>query len=265
MTHWVTPLAKLSDDRRDFVLVSLVGIRGSAPQVVGSKMIVTKEGLLWGTVGGGKIEAHCIQYARGLLASSRSSCLETWNLQKDIGMSCGGEVSVFFDRTQFSTWNVAIFGAGHVAQELCRVMQTWSCRVQVFDTRSEWLEKLPKSFNIEGHLTTDLSQHVHQLRSGTYLLCMTPGHATDMPVLEEALRIHENFSFLGVIGSRVKGEKIRAELRGRGISDTAIERLICPLGLAIGNNTPPEISISIAAQILGRRTEIDATEPQEAL
>lgn len=263
MTNWIQPIAQLAEQRRDYVVVTLVETRGSAPQVVGSKMIVTKEGLKWGTVGGGKIEAHCIHHSQDLLQTSGESHLATWNLQKDIGMSCGGEVRLFFDCHVHASWTISIFGAGHVAQELCRVLQTWSCRLQVFDTRAEWLDKLPLSPNLEKKLSLEMSQEVQTLPKGTYLLLMTQGHATDLPILSEALRMVDHFAFVGLIGSGVKAEKIRRELKETGIPDLAIERLVCPVGLPIGDNTPPEISISIAAQILTLRTDAKSIRLEE--
>ncbi len=253
MSGWINASMELNERRIDYVLVTLANIRGSAPQIVGSKMLVTNEGLNFGTVGGGKIEAHCIRFSQEILKTQRSVEMHTWNLQKDIGMSCGGEVTMLFEPQFFSQWNVAIFGAGHVSQELCRVMQTWACSVRVFDTRREWLERLPKSFNINAKHSENLASEVTNLPPGTFLLSMTQGHAFDVPVLTEALKRHENFAFVGVIGSRIKGDKIRKELREAGVSDIAIERVVCPVGMPFGDNTPPEISISIAAQLLSLR------------
>ena len=238
---------------KDTIIVTLVDIKGSAPQVVGAKMKVSPEGLVSGTVGGGKIENHCIEFAKKMIEGKLDSQLQTWNLQTDIGMSCGGQVSMFFETQYASNWNIAIFGAGHVSQELTRVMSTWEANVKVYDTRSEWVERLPKSSNIQAVCSENLASEVKALPQGTYLVSMTQGHATDVPVLIEAMKRHEDFEFLGVIGSRIKGDKIRNELRDAGVDDLAIERLRCPVGLKIGNNTPPEISISIAAQLLEAR------------
>lgn len=263
MTLWLEQLKTTSDARQDHVIVTLVNARGSAPQEVGAKMLVTKEGLRYGTVGGGKIEAYCLKKSMDMLMAKAPPEMGTYNLQKDIGMTCGGEVSVFFDTQFFSSWFVAIFGAGHVSQELCRVMQTWACQVQVFDTRKEWLDKLPDSFNIKKIHTDNMAQHVANLPQGTFLMSLTQGHAADVPVLEAALNQHTHFKFLGVIGSRLKGEKIKSELRQRGIPDLALQRLHCPIGLDFGDNTPPEIAISIAAQILTYKTQsIQTTEEQ---
>ena len=260
MLSLTNSLLELTEARLDHVAVTLAQIRGSAPQVVGAKMLVTSTGRHSGTVGGGKIEAHCIRFAQELLKQKSNTELHTWNLQKDIGMSCGGEVTMLFEPNFFSQWTIAIFGAGHVAQELCRVMQTWSCVVRVFDNRQEWLERLPTSFNIITKHSETIANEVATLPKGSFLLSMTQGHAFDVPVLKEALKNHDHFAFLGVIGSDIKGNKIRKELREAGISEQAIERLQCPVGLPIGDNTPPEISISIAAQLISLRPKFESHE-----
>jgi xanthine dehydrogenase accessory factor len=216
-------------------------------------MLVTKSGLYWGTVGGGKIEAHAINYAQGILSEEGKSHAREWNLQKDIGMSCGGEVTLFFDINQALIWNVAVFGAGHVSQEVCRVLTTWTCQVSVFDTRPDWLERLPISGNLEKKISANLGQEVAALPKGTFLLCLTQGHAADVPVLFEAFKKPQDFSFIGAIGSEVKAGKIKSELIAMGSPKEAVDKLVCPVGLPIGDNTPSEIAISIAAQLLAVR------------
>ena len=256
---WIHEVSTITKEKRDHVIVTLAGIRGSAPQEVGSKMIVTAEGRYWGTVGGGKIEAHCIAHAMQLLCEGGGSQLKVWNLQTDIGMSCGGEVSLFFDCNYFSNWTVAVFGAGHISQELCRVMSSWSCQLTVLDTRAEWVEKLTPAPNLEARVSENLAAEVAGLPDGAYVLSMTQGYATDLPILQEVLKTPERFAFIGVIGSRIKAGKIRRELLELGVAQETVQGMVCPLGLPLGNNTPPEISISIAAQILQHRT------PRESL
>jgi xanthine dehydrogenase accessory factor len=245
----------LCSQREPFVCVTLTQIKGSAPQVEGAKILVTNAGLHWGTVGGGKIEAHAIAYARNLLSSGEKSHAREWNLQTDIGMSCGGAVTLFFDVYFTSNLNLAVFGAGHVSQELCRVLSNWSGHISVFDDRADWLERLPASSNLQRKLSTDLGAEVASLPAGTFLLSLTKGHSADVPVLFEALKRAENFPFIGVIGSDVKAVRIKSELIKLGSTKENVEKLICPVGLPIGDNTPTEIAISIAAQLLAARDQ----------
>jgi len=80
VSEWIQEVSKLTNNRTDHIIVTLTDIKGSAPQVVSSKMIVTKEGLQSGTVGGGKIENHCIEFAQNLIKGGKTSTHQTWNL-----------------------------------------------------------------------------------------------------------------------------------------------------------------------------------------
>ncbi len=240
-----------SDISQPYVEVTLTAIKGSAPQVVGARMFVTLSGRVSGTVGGGKIEAHSTEYAKSLILKNGVSCSETWNLQKDIGMSCGGEVTLFFKTNLKSKWNICVYGAGHITQELTRILINLDCQIRVLDSRQEWLEKLPTSPRLEKKQIEIYSEGLDDLPIGTALLSITMGHSTDLPVLSKALQTPEKFSFIGVIGSDIKGKKLRAELLGKYGSQT--EKIVCPLGLPIGNNSPEEIAVSVASQLLAVR------------
>lgn len=257
MLEFAEKIQNLCEHGQAFVSITLVGIRGSAPQVEGAKMIVTEEGLYWGTVGGGKIEAHCIRKAQQLLLERGETSMFTWNLQKDIGMTCGGEVKLFFDVHIPENWTIAIFGAGHLSQELVRVMSSWDARVIVVDSRKEWIAKLPKAPHIKTYCMEKPEEIVEQLPEKAFIISMTKGHSSDVPILEKALKNYEKFSMIGVIGSDQKAMRIKEELITRGVTQLQGEHLISPLGLPIGNNKPFEIAISISAQILAVRDGIE--------
>jgi xanthine dehydrogenase accessory factor len=253
MVRLIENLQPLHNSKTPYVLVTLTQVQGSAPQIEGAKIVVTSHGLHWGTIGGGAIEAAAIAHAQDLLRGQDKPKFCVFNLRKDLGMACGGEVSLFFDLQKPLAWHVAVFGAGHTAQELCRVLSSWSCQVSVFETRQEWLERLPSSANIEKRQVEDMASEVAQLPDGTFLLSLTQGFGTDVPILFEAVKDLNRFSMVGVIGSSVKIAKIRSELTERGADHEAIQKIVCPLGLPIGDNTPPEIAISICSQILAIR------------
>jgi xanthine dehydrogenase accessory factor len=238
------------------VLVILLETKGSAPQSVGAKMLVRSRGLPHGTVGGGKIEAAAIRFAREMLEQTDGAGVELreveWNLQRDIGMTCGGAVRLLFHARRFASWPIAIFGAGHIVQALVPLLQTLDAMIVCFDTRPEWLEKLPPHPRFTSWLVEDLAGAVGEIPERSFVLSITQGHATDVPVLLEAFR-RGSFPFIGCIGSEVKARKLRAELAEAGIGRDAVDRLRCPLGLPLGGNDPNEIGISIAAQLLQER------------
>ncbi len=111
------------------------------------------KGLEYGTVGGGKVENRAIQEAQKMLNESTAHRLVDWNLQKDIGMTCGGVVSFFFELFEAEhPFHVAVFGAGHIAQEFVRLLLNLDCHISCYDFRQEWLEKLPSSPKIKNSL-----------------------------------------------------------------------------------------------------------------
>lgn len=237
-----------------FVAVTLVEAIGSTPQDTGSKMLVTAEGLAFGTVGGGRVEAKAIDQARAMLASPTGprTLFVNWNLQNDVKMTCGGAVKLFFESFHHAPWNIVIFGAGHIAQALVRTLLNLDCRLTSLDTRKEWLDKLPDSPKLNKIHTDNLASHVATLPQDAAVLLMTMGHSTDVPVLIEALR-RGGFPYLGVIGSAAKRAKLKTGILDSGISEESFATVHCPMGLDIGTNHPYEIALSISAQLLQLR------------
>ncbi len=254
--HW-NAIQKLMEEGVAFVSVTLVDIRGSAPQIIGAKAIVSSDGIEMGTVGGGKVEAAAIQHAQQLISDpARRSELVVWNLQTDIGMTCGGEVKLFFEVFSNSAWPIIVFGAGHVSQALIRVLVQLDCQLTCVDSRSDWLEKLPRA---AGRLRTICVEHPCEVVAGqlpnAFFVLMSKGHATDLPVLAEILSTREA-PYVGVIGSKQKASVLRRDLARMGIAADKIASFHCPMGLPIGNNTPAEIAISITAQLLQVREAV---------
>jgi xanthine dehydrogenase accessory factor len=255
MNAW-QEIARFVETGTDVIVVTVAAARGSVPGEAGAKMLVTREGLQSGTVGGGRIEARAIAEAVELLDSSEESTrLVCWNLQRDIGMTCGGEMTLLFERVAAKPpWHIVIFGAGHIVQALVPVLLPLSCRIDVIDTRADWLSRLPAAKNMATHPLTAFEDGVELVTERSFVLSITKGHASDVPVLREVLRRYPGIPFLGVIGSASKRAALLRDLRAEGVGDDLLESITCPLGLPIGGNDPHEIAISIAAQLLERRS-----------
>ncbi|NOZ39731.1 MAG: xanthine dehydrogenase accessory protein XdhC [Planctomycetes bacterium] len=242
--------AELAEAATPYVLVTLVEITGSTPQDAGAKMIVTSDGLDTGTVGGGRVEAKAIDEALLMLREQSDCLLHDWSLKADVGMTCGGRVKLFFDCLGVSSWHMVIFGAGHVAQAVSRLLATLPCQVTCIDPRADWLARLPAG--ILAIESADPTTEVEALPADAFVLCMTQGHRSDLPVLQRIFELDRKFPYLGVIGSLAKAATLRKELAATGI---AAEQAIfhCPVGLPIGSNHPAEIAVSIVAQLLEKR------------
>jgi len=246
-------MLELSDAGTPFVVITMVDMRGEAPQEPGAKAIVSEQGLVCGTVGGGKVEARAIEHAIAVLAKRSeytSPVLMTWNLQRDIGMTCGGEARYLFELHNAKKWEVVVFGAGHVAQAVVRVLQPLNCHITCVDHRPEWVERLPKASNIKALCLSGPARFIDEVSPAAFFVVMTQGHATDVPIFDAIFRRFPKPVYIGGIGSDIKAIKIRAELKDRGIPIESLEHLHCPIGLPLGGNDPQEIAISVAAQLL---------------
>jgi xanthine dehydrogenase accessory factor len=254
-------LAALENEGAAFVLVLLVEAVGSTPQDTGARMIVTPAGRLAGTVGGGRVEARAIAFAEELLAAAARGQTGTrlvhWSLKGDLGMTCGGAVTLYFEphAARQAVWPIVIFGAGHIARALVPVLQPLPCSITVCDPRPEWIDGLPRARNLHAIVRDTPADLVPALPGHAFVLCMTQGHGTDRPILQRAL-LEQRFPFLGVIGSDAKAAVLRRELIAAGVPAARAAEFHCPLGLPFGTNHPHEIALSIAAQLLQERDRL---------
>lgn len=253
---FLSDFSRAKANKKSFVVITLVQTQGSAPQEMGARMIATSDGYFAGTIGGGKIEKAAIDQATAFLKEGKTgSFFKEWNLQKDIGMSCGGVVSLFFEIHNLAKiWNIVLFGAGHVSQELVRVLLRLECQLTCVDSRPDWLEKLPADLKLTKVLAQPMESFAASIPEEAYVVTATMGHSTDLPVLAEIFKTGRDLPYLGAIGSDVKALKLRQNLRDLKFSEEQVNSFFCPVGEPFGNNTPAEIAISIAAQLLRIRS-----------
>lgn len=256
MSNFFHECNQLQKNGIDFVVVTLMNIQGSAPQDLGAKAIITASGLYFGTVGGGKVESAAIKQALEMLKTKEKISHVKWNLQKDIGMTCGGVVELLFEyQNSVSDFKIAVFGAGHVGLELVKTLSNLNCSVIVIDPRIEWLNKAVTNHKIKKIESKEMNLEVDNLSDDYMIVSVTMGHAFDRPILAKALK--RNFKFVGVIGSEQKAIVLRNELKTVDyLNDTEIEKLVCPIGEKFGSNDPAEIAISITAQLLKVRDHL---------
>lgn len=254
---------ELLSSHQRFVIATLTDVAGGAPQELGAKIIVTSNEI-FGTIGGGKIEARVIKHARALIEREKIIRFESqsWNLQSDIGMTCGGKVTISFESYGKSQWNIVVFGAGHVSQALNRTLIALDCSITCIDQRAEWTSKLPQSPKLKAINSETPRDLVRTLPSQSFFVVMTQGHGTDLPILEQIFKHHPNAPYIGCMGSEVKAIRLRKDLLELGVSKENTLRLRTPIGLNIGGNTPEEIAISVTAELLGERSaHLNKKEP----
>lgn len=149
---------------------------------------------------------------------------------------------------------VYIFGGGHVGQALVPVLAGVGFRVTLFDNRPELADQA--HFPAADRVILGDYRHISEkvtLKPQDYAVIMTPGHQSDYELLEQVLR--SPLRYVGCIGSRHKIARTQQLLREAGISEEAIQAVKSPIGLPILAQTPAEIAISIAAEMIRCRAE----------
>ncbi|MDH3336858.1 MAG: xanthine dehydrogenase accessory protein XdhC, partial [Gammaproteobacteria bacterium] len=96
MNEWIDELSDLAAAGERVVLVTVAGIRGSAPREVGAKMIVTGDATV-GTIGGGQLEYQCTRIACDMLGQDEIPSLRKFPLGTAMGQCCGGVVDILFE------------------------------------------------------------------------------------------------------------------------------------------------------------------------
>lgn len=149
---------------------------------------------------------------------------------------------------------VYVFGGGHVAQELVPLLSHLDFRCVVYDDREAFSNPslFPEAARCIIGDFSDISQYV-TIQPQDYVCIMTRGHQSDYILQQQMLQTDAHY--IGVMGSRKKSAAIRQKLLDDGFTGTQIDRITTPIGLSILAETPAEIAVSIAAQLLMIRAQ----------
>ena len=309
-------------------MAAIVASSGSTPRGAGSRMLVTKNGIKAGTIGGGAVEHRAMEIALEALKAGesffRSFCL-TRSQTADLGMVCGGDVKVYFqyvspddsqavllcsqilealkedkdswlllDLTNEPSWNMSlvspapgakeiapeflpylgpkacqftagersyyaeplvqagtvyVFGGGHVAQELVPLLSHVGFRCVVMDDREDFANQ--KLFpQAAATITGDMSRIGDYVRitGRDYVCIMTRGHQYDYLVQKQVLPLKPRY--IGIMGSKNKIHVVTEKLLADGFSLEEINACHMPIGTRILAQTPAEIAVSVAGELI---------------
>ena len=240
---------RVSEKGRSYAVATLVDstVKGT-PRKPGAQMIVLEDGTLWGSIGGGRNEKAVQKECLKAIKSGKTSFV-TYDYFGGIGQSvCGGQIKVFIDPFRGAK-HFVICGAGHIALPLSIIGKMLNFKVTVIDNRKEFAN--PKRFpHVDRIIVGDHAQKLSQLAidENTYIMVVTQGNEFDFECLKVA--IGTDAGYLGVISSRAKRVKFFGRLKKMGVSQSRLSRVKIPAGVDIGAQTPEEIAISIAAEIV---------------
>ena len=268
MRELLTALTRELTAGRAAMLCTVTDSRGSVPRGTGARMLVLEGGEALGTIGGGAVEHQAVQFARELLEQGRSA-ERTYGLAPggDADMICGGEVDVRFrclapsdvreleaiTREWAPADRVLLFGGGHVARALAKVLSLADYSVEVWDQRPEAVTPalFPDAAALRCGAWEAALEALAPVAAEDYVVVMTPGHQGDFTVLAQVLKTPAKY--IGCIGSRSKAAAVRSRLLEAGFSEGEVDRVRSPIGLPVGGKAPGEIAVSVAAEMIACR------------
>lgn len=236
---------EFKEARTPFVAVTVVRTEGSAPRHVGAKMLVTRDESI-GTIGGGALEERATKEARELLRLRCSEC-RRFDLTEEGVQPCGGEVELFFESIAPAR-PIVVFGAGHIAEHLVPLLGALEYEVTLVDERAERLER--PAFSSVQRIRSLPQECLPTLpfHDDLFLVCLTHAHVHDEAIVEFCL--DKSFRYFGLISSRAKWKLFCERYRAKGFTDEQLRRIATPIGLDIGAETPAEIAVAIAAELV---------------
>ena len=230
------------------VVATVVKTIGAAPCGVGAKMLVRSDGRTSGGFSGAKVDTQVSQAAMEALRDAQSRLVHV-HLDADQAVgSCGATLELFIEVLHPEP-RLIIAGAGYVAQALSRLVLNLDFRIVVIDDRRDLAD--PHAFSDRVQLTFgDIPQAIRELEpdEASWIVIVTRGHHLDKDALRAALETRARY--VGMIGSPGKIKNIFRDLLKEGIARERIEQVHSPIGLDLGAETPDEIALSIAAEMV---------------
>jgi len=255
-------IVELRRQGRRGAVATIVNVRGSIPSFQTAKMLVRDDGSIVGTIGGGCVEADVWQAAREVMESEKPRTLKfdlNQDPKYDTGLVCGGTLEIFVEPV-LPPALLYVFGAGHVAMNLCRTAASSGFEVIVTDDRSSYAtqERFPAAREVHA-LEFDEAMLKLDPPESSYVVIVTRGHRDDLRILRWAVQTRARY--VGMIGSKRKVIGIFKSLKEEGVPEHLFERVHAPIGLDIGAVTPEEIAVAITAELIAFRRHATAALP----
>jgi len=236
---------RLIQSSEPFAWVTIIGQEGSSARHLGSSMLVTLDGKVIGTVGGAVAELQLIEQA---LAALKEGKPRTVKMPLPV---CAGVITCFINIFQ-TPETLILIGAGHVAQPMAKLGKMVGFRVIVIDDRREYatLDRFPEADQL---IVDNWERAISEVRidENSYVVILTYAGEYDELALRKV--IDSKAAYIGMISSESKAKAVLAKLRRDNISDELLSRVVTPIGLDIGAETPAEIAVSTIAEIIMQR------------
>lgn len=277
--QWV--LSELASQRR-VVMATVLNTSGSVPGKTGARLAMSSHEHTWvGTVGGAGLEHRVLQRCRELLGDASQPFAEvlTYGLNKGakgyevtpLDSLCGGRVSIAVE-VMIPMPHVHIMGGGHCGEALATTLHSLGWDYSVHDTRDAYVseDKFPHAVERSSASVAGVLEGETPVTLGRFSDILLLGHdwAEDQERLLGLLQVlnqpgvvldGKQHPRIGVIGSRSKWQAFEEAAREQGVPQALLDQVICPIGLNIGAQSPEEIAVAVAAQIMSLHKAVDPT------
>jgi xanthine dehydrogenase accessory factor len=259
-------IAELLERHDAIAMATLVSARGSSSAKVGSRMWIGPDGSAIGAVTiGGCVDARAIELSGEVLADGQPRRVEMALGDEDaraIGMTCAGTIELLVERIENrsdaaramfdqlkTTRTLVIVGAGEIGAALSRIAKTLDLKVVIVDGRDHLTtpDRFPDADEVRLGIPSEIVEAIG-FSPSTAVVLVSHEYKYDLPILTAALA--SDAGYVGMLGGRKRRDAMKELLRGAGIHDAALDRLKTPIGLDIDAETPAEIAVSIAAELV---------------
>ena len=157
----------------------------------------------------------------------------------------------YLKKTFGPRWQILLIGAGHLSEYVAQIAMMMNYRVIICDPRESDIDKSAfDGCEIVSSMPDDaVRAYANHVRSIVVALTHDP-KLDDMALLEA---LSSPAFYVGAIGSKLNCDKRRERLKTLGVTAPQLQRLHAPVGLPIGSHSPPEIAVSIMAEITALR------------
>jgi xanthine dehydrogenase accessory factor len=202
----------------------------------GLKIIVLNDGSMSGGLGAERLDLSLRKLALAALHAKKPGTAEI-----------EGGICIFIDIISPEA-SLLVCGAGHIAIPLVNFAQELGFRVTVLDDRSDFAHpsRFPDCTVIAENFTIALQNM--SLGPSTVVVIITRGHEHDVDCLTEILQ--KETAYVGLIGSRRRVHFVLEWLEGNGFPRQRLKEVFTPIGIPIGAESPEEIALSIASELV---------------
>jgi xanthine dehydrogenase accessory factor len=251
---------------------TVLSAKGSVPGKPGAKLALTQQDDRYGTIGGAGLELKVIERLVELLTSEVSGGeVITYGLNKGakgyevtaLDSLCGGQVTLSLEVVEPMP-HLLLMGGGHVATAIADVCTNMGWDHSVQDTRETYagVEAFPLAREHHANSVSEFfaDENCDSIARFSNILLLGHDWVEDEERLVNLLSIanpQQGRPQIGVIGSRSKWQSFVATCGEKGIEQSLIDAVQCPIGLAIGAESPEEIAIAVIGQIISDRKGVD--------